>query len=233
MSKIKQNIKGLLGLVALFYPLIVFLSVVVFNVKPNRLAVFIVLFGILYFIMVISNSGKKKPVMFISPILLFLIGAAGFCLDAPFILELFPKAAGKSNYVIKFYPVLTNTAYFIIFFTSMIFPPSLAFDISVLIDAKIMGTAAQKPMEIFCKKASIIWCVFFILDSLVSLFTIFIETNTQQEADTIWAIYNGAITYVLMGIILLFQIILGKMLIRKTLRAEAHNPPENPEHKAL
>ncbi|MDR3324497.1 MAG: hypothetical protein LBS82_00715 [Spirochaetaceae bacterium] len=210
----KNNLKGLLGLVALLYPVIVFLSVVVFRVEPNRLSIFIVLFALIYFIMIMSNPGKKKALMFLSPALLFLIGTAGFFLDAPFIQHLFPLAAGKSNYVIKFYPVLTNTAYFILFFTTLIFPPTLAFDISLLLDKRIMGTAAQKPMELFCKKASVIWCVFFIIDAIIAAFTVFAD----DPNNTVWVIYNGAVTYGVMGIIFVIQVVRGKMLIAKILK---------------
>jgi uncharacterized membrane protein len=209
----KNNLKGLLGLVALLYPVIVFLSVVVFKVEPNRLSVFIIFFAVVYFVMIMSNQGKKKLLMFISPALLFLIGIVGFFLDAPFIQHLFPLAAGKSNYVIKFYPVLTNTAYFILFFTTIIFPPTLAFDISLLLDKRIIGTAAQKPMERFCKNASVIWCVFFILDAIIAAFTVFVD----DPNNTIWVIYNGAITYGVMGIIFVTQVVLGKMLIKKSI----------------
>jgi uncharacterized membrane protein len=214
----KNNIKGLLGSVALLYPVVVFLSVVVFKIEPNRLSIFIVFFAALYFVMIMSNPGKKKILMFISPALLFLIGTAGFFLDAPIVQRLFPLAAGKSNYVIKFYPVLTNTAYFILFFTTLIFPPTLAFDISLLLDKRIMGTAAQKPMELFCKKASIVWCVFFIIDAIIAAFTVFVD----DPNNTVWVIYNTAVTYGIMGIIFVVQVVLGKILIKKSL------PPATP-----
>jgi uncharacterized membrane protein len=221
LPKIKIQIKGIFGALALLYPLAVFISVVIFSVPPNHLAFFIIIFAVLYFLMIISHPEKKKPVMFISPALLFLIGLTGYSLDTSFIQGLFPGLADKSNYVIKFYPVLANIAYFIIFWTSIIFPPTLVYDITVLLDKRALDSAVQKPITVFCRKATIAWCVFFALDAVLAAWTVFIDPSDTERADKIWAIYNGAITYAIMCTIFLIQFIQGKRLIRKTLKETA------------
>jgi uncharacterized membrane protein len=221
LPKIEFKLKGLFGALALLYPLAVFVSVVIFKVPPNHLSFFIIIFAVLYFMMIMSHSGKKQPVMFISPALLFLIGLTGFSLDTPLIQAVLPDAANKSNYVIKFYPVLSNTAYFIIFWTSIIFPPTLIFDLMLLLDKRAGDSAIRQPVEVFCKKASKAWCVFFALDAILAAFTVFIYPSNPEKADTVWAIYNGAITYAIMLTISLVQFVQGKRLIRKALKETA------------
>jgi uncharacterized membrane protein len=216
LPKIKINLKGVIGALALFYPLAVFLSFVVFDVKPNHLSVFIVLFAILYFVMVLTQTERKKPMMFISPALLFLIGLTGLSLDMPFVQQLFPNLAGKTEDVIKFYPVLANTAYFILFWTTLIFPPTLVYDIVLLFDKRAKDDAVKEPMEIFCRRATKAWCVFFVIDTVLAAVTIFIYPSDTEKARAIWAIYNGAITYIIMCAIFLIQLIRGKRLIKKS-----------------
>jgi uncharacterized membrane protein len=224
LPKININVKGVIGALALLYPLAVFLTVVIFEMPPNHLALFIILFAVLYFVMVITHHEKKKPMMFISPILLFIIGLAGYSLDMPLIQELFPGLAGKSDYVIKFYPVLSNTAYFIIFWTTLIFPPTLVYDILLLFDKHLKDSKdsiVQSTMEVFCRKATIVWCVFFVLDAVLAAFTVFINPADPKKANAIWAIYNGAVTYAVMCIIFVVQFIQCKRLTKKILKDTA------------
>jgi uncharacterized membrane protein len=220
---VKRNLKGLLGLVALFYPLVVFLSVVVFDVKPNHLSLFICLFGIAYFVIVVTNPEQKKLAMFISPLLLILIGIAGYCLDMPFVQRLVPGAAGKTNYIIKLYPVFANTAYFILFFTTMLFPPTLVFDIAVLFDKRTNSAEARKPMEAFSMRASVVWCIFFVIDGVIAVFTVFLRFGDPKLETFIWGIYNGLITYILMATIAVVQFFRGKIIIKTALKDAGHH----------
>ncbi|MDR2468690.1 MAG: hypothetical protein LBD22_07000 [Spirochaetaceae bacterium] len=206
--------------IAILYPIVIFLAFVVFDAQLNHISLFIVIFSILYLIINLTNEEKRKsPSAYVSPVVLFLIGSAGFFLNSSLILKLYPELAGRAKDIIKLYPLLVNTAWLFVFGTSLFFPPSFVFEIALLIDKSIKGSAAEQPMEHFSRRATIVWCLFFALDSIVAWFTIFgplVNTGNERLSDTIWGIYNGAVTYFAMGIILVVQFVMAKRLIKKS-----------------
>jgi len=178
--------------------------------------IFIMLFGIAYFAVILLNEERrKKHAMFISPCILILIGLCGVFLDTNFIEKIWPSLKLEPEKIIKLYPVLANFSYTVIFLTTVIYPPTLAFDIALLIDKSVKNSAAEKPMEIFCRKASIVWCVFFSVDTLLAIITLFIYPDDPEKSMNIWGLYNGLVTYLIIAVIFVSQLIKGKMIIKK------------------
>jgi len=64
----------------------------------------------------------------------------------------------------------------------------------------------------YTRKVTIIWCGFFMLNGVLALLT------TLYASDRIWALYNGLISYCLMG--LLFA---GEWLVRPKHKADSSN----------
>jgi uncharacterized membrane protein len=56
-----------------------------------------------------------------------------------------------------------------------------------------------------------VWCVFFSLDAVVAAITVF------WASKLIWGIYNGGVTYILMGGIFAGQYIIIKVIEKKAL----------------
>ena len=61
----------------------------------------------------------------------------------------------------------------------------------------------------YCRKVTISWCLFFVINGAIAAYTAFF---TSKEY---WALYNGLISYILMG--LLFG---TEFLVRKTVKKE-------------
>ena len=102
---------------------------------------------------------------------------------------------------LKYYPPVCNLTIFIIFFSSL-------FGKETIIQkfARVCGDKLEKPAWIYTRRLTYVWCSFMFLNFAISVWTIFLSDN-------IWMIYNGFISYLMIGI--LFGI---EYLIRINLR---------------
>jgi uncharacterized membrane protein len=105
----------------------------------------------------------------------------------------------KDHAWLKLYPVFMSVGAFIIFATTLIKPPSM-----IERFARIAEPDLPPEGVVWTRKVTIVWCVFFVLNAIIALVTV-LFTSTK-----IWMMYNGFISYVLMGILLL-----GEYLLRK------------------
>lgn len=91
---------------------------------------------------------------------------------------------------LKLYPVLMNTAVAGIFFSSLFKKPLIA------VFAEKMGYVLDDAGHAYTHKATIAWGIFMSANALVSLGTVFTHLH-------FWAIYNGGISYLLIGLMML------------------------------
>lgn len=96
---------------------------------------------------------------------------------------------------LKLYPLLINLAMLASFGMSLVKPPNYAFRIALLRDSSIRNSAHYNAIESYCCKVTKVWCVFFVLNASFSLVTLL------YFPDWFWALYNGFIAYIIMGII--------------------------------
>jgi acyl-coenzyme A synthetase/AMP-(fatty) acid ligase len=94
-------------------------------------------------------------------------------------------------------------------------------------DKSIKGSLAEKRIEAYCGKVTLVWCGFFVLNGATALYTVF------WASDAVWSIYNGGISYILMGILFAGEFIVRKMTDKKMPKAiplsrftPASRPPE-------
>jgi len=101
----------------------------------------------------------------------------------------------KGGNFLKLYPLLINLAMLASFSMSLIKPPSCVFRIALLSDSSIRNSAHLPAIESYCCKVTKVWCVFFVFNALFSFGTLLYSPNW------FWALYNGFISYIIMGII--------------------------------
>ena len=94
----------------------------------------------------------------------------------------------NSVLLLKLYPVLMSFSFFSVFIYSIFKPPAI---ITLIASARDNIT---ENAVIYTRKVTIIWCYFFILNGLIALWTVF-------QSDEYWTLYNGVISYILMGIL--------------------------------
>jgi uncharacterized membrane protein len=197
-DKLKRRMKYLFGALIVLYPVLVFSALVIFKLSIRYLSVLIIALAVAYFLVHRHNyKGRHRIVVFVSPAILCCIGI--ICLIT------------KSSLTLKIYPALADLVYLVIMGTSILIPPPVVFYFINMFDKKIKDHIETGFFEQYCRRAAIVWCVFFVLDGIVALITVF------RASDIVWGIYNGGITYVLMGLIFVGEYFILKMIEKKSL----------------
>ena len=106
---------------------------------------------------------------------------------------------------LKFYPPICNLTIFIIFFSSL-----FAKETIIQKFAKICGDKLEKPAWRYTRNLTYIWCIFLLLNFIISVWTIFLSDN-------IWLLYNGCFSYIFVGLIFAIEYIIRKILQRRKL----------------
>ncbi|MHC6203228.1 COG4648 family protein [Breznakiellaceae bacterium SP9] len=197
-----RHLKFTVGAVAVLYPVLIFFSLVVFKLPIQNLSFIIIVFAVVYFIINLQHStGKRSPLTYVSPAILFSIGL--IC------------AFTKSNTVIKLYPALADVAYIVVVGTTFYIPPTIVFSFIHAFDKNITQKIPKPAFDLYCFKATLAWCLFFVFDGLVSVVTTF------WTSETLWGIYNAGVSYALMVLVFLADLIVLKLMIKKEKHARA------------
>ena len=109
----------------------------------------------------------------------------------------------KRFVVLKYYPPICNFTLFMVFFSSLFTKETV-----IQKFARMCGDKLEKPAWNYTRNITYVWCVFMFLNLVISIWTIFLSDN-------VWMIYNGCISYLLVG--LLFGIeYLVRIILRKS-----------------
>ncbi|MBM3117135.1 hypothetical protein [Jeongeupia naejangsanensis] len=93
----------------------------------------------------------------------------------------------RSSLPLTYYPVLVNAVLFAVFSASLVRPPPIIERLARL------TTPALPPEGVaYTRRVTQVWAVFFVLNGGIALWT-----TTQPQS--VWALYNGLIAYVLIG----------------------------------
>lgn len=107
-----------------------------------------------------------------------------------------------SSLGLKFYPVLISLGMLCLFGWSLLYPPSAIERIARLQEPDLDARGVA-----YTRKVTQVWCGFFLLNAVAAGVTIW------SGSDQLWALYNGLISYLLMG--LLFAV---EWLVRQRVR---------------
>lgn len=108
----------------------------------------------------------------------------------------------KRFIVLKYYPPLCNGFIFFVFFISLFTKETI-----IQKFARLCGDKLEMPAWNYTRKLTYIWCVFIFVNWCISIWTIFLP-------DKIWILYNGFISYVLIGILFGVEYIV-RIVLRK------------------
>ncbi|MFT3668380.1 MAG: hypothetical protein QM795_07310 [Pseudoxanthomonas sp.] len=104
---------------------------------------------------------------------------------------------------LKLYPALVNAVLLAVFATSLAFPPSAVERIARMTEPDLPPEGVA-----YTRRVTQVWCVFFVFNGALALVT------ALWMSDRAWALYNGLIAYVLIGV--LFSV---EWLVRRRVRA--------------
>ena len=199
----KKFMKILMILLSVIYPVIVFVFLYFLKTPVRVLSIFIIIVAAGIFLTFTSRNkdAKKTSVdikQIITPILLLTAGLLCFLTNKIFFLKL--------------YSVFLSSIFLGLFGSTLFFEPTMIFRFATLADKSIIGSTCENDVRKYCRVVTIIWCLFFIMNGTISTLTAFSQDIfhiTEEQADKVWTIYNGCLSYVLMG--LLFA---GEYLVR-------------------
>lgn len=103
---------------------------------------------------------------------------------------------------LKFYPPICNFFIFMVFFTSLFAKETIIQKI-----ARAYGDKLEKPAWDYTRRVTYAWSTFTFLNFLISIWTIFLP-------DKIWIIYNGCISYILIGLMFIIEYMI-RIILRK------------------
>lgn len=161
----------LLTILAVCYPIIVFLGLSVTTVTHVSLLLIAVLItrGIFFL------KQKKNGQVFILALCVILLGVSAF-----------------SNHPLglKLYPVMINAALAIIFLQSLLNPPTVIEKLARLKQTDLPEHAVQ-----YTRNVTKVWLLFFIVNGCIAAFT------ALYADISVWTLYNGLISYIMIGLL--------------------------------
>lgn len=176
-----------LGLLLVLYPLLVYVGIQ--HLGPRVLAA-VLLVAATARLLVAKMTGQSLGNS--SWLLLAAAGATAVTLATGSVLGL------------KFYPVLVSGVMLAIFGYSLWRPPSMIERFARLQQADLPDHAIP-----YTRKVTWVWCGFFVFNGAIASATVFMS-------DQLWALYNGLLSYLLIGLLMA-----GEYLIRR--RVQKHH----------
>ena len=170
-----------LGLLLVLYPLLVYVGIQ--HLGPRILAAVLLIAASAR---LIAAKIARQPMGNSSWLLLAAAAATGITLATGSVIGL------------KFYPVLVSAVMLALFGYSLWQPPSMVERFARLQQADLPAQAIP-----YTRAVTWVWCGFFIANGAIASATVFMS-------DQIWALYNGLISYVLMGLLMA-----GEYLVRR------------------
>ena len=106
----------------------------------------------------------------------------------------------------KLYPVFINLSLLVTFGLSLLRPPTIIWRFATMQNRSLNDHPDRDRAIAYCRKVTWIWSAFFVLNALAALIT------ALWASDTFWSIYNGMVSYILIGLLFL-----GELIVRKRL----------------
>jgi uncharacterized membrane protein len=167
--------RSLRFLLWLIYPIVVFFGLRFF--EPRALAL------LLGGIVLLRNFRSVKR---------FAAGYSRIDAIVFFTLLLLSGAGALSNdeLMLKLYPAAINLASLVLFGFSLVFPPPIVERLARIGEPDLPAAGV-----LYTRRVTQIWCVFFVFNGAMAVFTAFFSSRE------FWALYNGFIAYLLMGVL--------------------------------
>ena len=208
-SGFKKISKVLFVIAGVLYPAFIYYFLVIRKIPLRLFSIFIIAFALIAFISATtSKENKSRGISFLRNSLI-LLGLGILCLIT------------NSSLLLKFYPLLMNVMFLAAFGSTCFFPPNMIFRFAVMQDKTIKGSLSEKRVEAYCRKVTFAWCVFFIFNGSIAAWTIF------YGSDVLWSVYNGGISYMLIGVFFVGEFIIRKMVQKNMPKAVPFSAVKN------
>lgn len=202
----RNFLRALFFILAAVYPVVVFSMLVIFRLPVKIMSLVFIGLGFAFFL---AFTGKRKSgksennVLSWRPVVtsIILICAGLFCFLT------------NQAVFLKLYSVVISAIFLTVFGSTLFFPPTIIFRFATLADRSIEGSNFEDKVKDYCKKVTIVWCIFFIFNGSAAFYT------ALFASDKVWSIYNGGISYVLTGSLFIIEYIIRKKVDKKMTKA--------------
>lgn len=184
--KFKLILKICLVILMLIYPAFIYFGLNHFNVR--WLALMILALMSVRAIM-LPNTQRRQAIGLIA--IGIIVGGLTFIFNDPVYL--------------RFYPVLMSILMLGIFLISLAFPPTV---IEVFARIGFKGRSMPEFVITYTRSVTKIWCGFFVFNACIATLTIFASWER-------WALYNGFISYILMGFLFAGEFAYRHLIVKK------------------
>ncbi|MDE5898271.1 MAG: AMP-binding protein [Treponemataceae bacterium] len=208
----KRFLKVLFYVVAALYPALVFTLLVLLKLNVRILSLCVIVLAGAFFISATGgrNSGgeKRKSALDWRPMVssaLFL--AAGiFC----FLTD--------NAVFLKLYSVVISLTLLFLFGSTLLFPPNICFRFAVMMDKSISGSSFEGKVLRYTKKVTAVWCAFFVINGSIAAYTALHDFGSEELNNAVWSVYNGGISYVLMGLLFAVEFVVRRRVDKKMMK---------------
>ncbi len=119
----------------------------------------------------------------------------------------------RSARILTFYPALVNLFFLVLFGHTLFKGPSMVYRFATLKDKSIAISPYRKKIAAYCRNVTLVWCCFFIVNGSIALMSV------SGDSYRFWALYNGCIAYILMGLLFAGEYIVRK-IVQKNMKGE-------------
>ena len=200
VSKFRKILKVFFFIAAALYPILVYYFLVIHKIPLRQFSLVVIAFAAFAFIAGTSRAGTSRRTSSFRNSLL-LLGLGLLCLIT------------NSVIILKFYPLFVNLLFLAAFGSTLFSPPTMIFRFAAMQDKSVHGSLGEKKVEAYCRKVTVVWCVFFVINGSIAAWTIF------SGSDALWSLYNGGISYILIGILFTGEFLVRKMVQKGIPRA--------------
>lgn len=211
----KNALFALAVLALLIYPVIIYFGLQ--HLEPGFLAaLFAIIFVFRHFFLIKkksnnhlkNNTAKRIMIPHMHVVLITVLSLLAYSMLA------------NSAMALKFYPVVVSLSFLAIFTYSLFKPPSVV-EMIARLHEKLDDHGV-----IYTRKVTQIWCAFFIMNALIATWTVF------HDNEQVWLLYNGLISYLLMGILMAVEFIV-RFFVKKSNAKKVLLNEISPKHASL
>lgn len=164
------------GIILACYPLVIYLGL---EIMPlNRIAALVV---VVFLLRLLALKGSR--LRFLKHLTIpAAVGGIALSSVALFL---------NNQQALLLYPVMVSLSCLSVFAWSLVKPPSI-----IECFARLQEETLTEQAVAYTRKVTMIWCLFFIVNGGIALLTVL------GDNQTLWTLYNGLISYLLMGVLL-------------------------------
>lgn len=205
-----KKVSGIiLTVITVLYPILVFTLLVLLKLPVRVLSLCVMVLAIAPFLSATSSIKQRnldsKKALDWRPVfssVLFLI-AGLFCFIT------------QKSLFLKLYSVSVSILFLFAFASTFFIKPNIIFRFACMMNKNIIGSPGEKQILKYCLKVTVVWCIFFILNGSISVWTAVHDFGSEKLNNQIWSVYNGGISYVLMGMLFAVELIVRKRMEKK------------------